>query len=34
VCKKKIKVTVSETELENRNQWLPSWRILEVANDK
>ena len=34
VCKKKIKVTVSEAELEDRNQWLPSWRILEAVNDK
>ena len=34
VCKKKIKVTVSESELQDRNKWLPSWRILEKTDDK
>ena len=33
VCKKKIKVTVGESDLQDRNKWLPSWRILEKADD-
>jgi tryptophan-rich hypothetical protein len=34
VCKKKIKVTVNESDLQDRNKWLPSWRILEKADEK
>ena len=34
VCKKKLKVTVHESELRDRNKWLPSWKVLENIDGK